>query len=678
MAHRQAAAAIAASLERFDGLSKDYWHATGQRRPPTPFAGPELPAAVTREIEVAFPGFRKILATGNEQEMRKLIDALAPMRTTAAAQVLATILEYSDLSTHGEFVARLLGANQVHHGAVDIGRVIELLHSADPDRRLAAASFFARVFHERESRVKTPDRAAAVLGLIQALSDPVMDVRQHAAPALGSARARGATAALVDSLAPGDVPRSYIISAVAALRAIGDVRAVPGLERLARASHESDYEVRLHAARAALDLRKTVDRAAAARALLFDQPSSPLERDVLAGGKPALPLAWKALAGGSPAERRHALALLGWVRDVASVPVLVNALESTHGALSRQQLLFDLNVILLTEAAEVSEANQVDSLRSQHLAALREAIAGNLPARWSDTAVARCAQGIVILPETAERFSAALGQIKQGCGVAHQTVRSARGVARVASTIYAANASYRSWVTIHQKVGADWRPLSSLALASRSWIADDPNLQPAFHRDYGVQDPLTIVRLDLAMERVRRGYEPAEGLSEWFVDDIGEVRGIPRALVPALERYRRDRDIRVRFAAEFAVARATGVPDVRVMIRAIEEQPDGPIRGTAGQVLSGYIRGQFELHGRLASADDRLELTAATMSLKGRNVPERLPQDGDITRFRRWADFALVDVQFPGGPRAESGYSLLFERRGDRWVFVYVPSSWIS
>ena len=213
---------------------------------------------------------------------------------------------------------------------------------------------------------------------------------------------------------------------------------------------------------------------------------------------------------------------------------------------------------------------------------------------------------------------------------------------------------------------------------NRSWSLNEPNLYPAINRNYGAQDPLKIVRLDLLMESVRLRYAAHDGLRVESIDMPGEVLDVDRSYLPLLERYRRSESANVRYTAEFEVARLTGVPDVRVMIDAVEQQPDGPIRTNARHFLSEYIVAQFKARGTPASPSERAELVRAAQTLEGRDVPRDLPKDEEIAAVRRWQTFALVDVRFGDGPKAQSGYSLLFERRGGQWVFICVASTWIA
>ena len=175
---------------------------------------------------------------------------------------------------------------------------------------------------------------------------------------------------------------------------------------------------------------------------------------MLAHGNQALPLAWRALASGASAERRAALALLAWFRDRRSIFPIVEAFDSTRGALTRQQLLFDLNAILLTEAPELGDAGEIDVLAVQHLTRVLDDSAGIARTGSSRSGPLPCRKAITVYPRGISRdFRAQVGALTAhasaspdmfdaalrttgNCGVAFHAVRTAHDVARVASTFF--------------------------------------------------------------------------------------------------------------------------------------------------------------------------------------------------------------------------------------------------
>lgn len=97
-----------------------------------------------------------------------------------------------------------------------------------------------------------------------------------------------------------------------------------------------------------------------------EPPQTPLEATVQREGRTALPLVWQALATGAESERRAAAALLSWYRDVRSIRPILAELDKSPAAAIRQQLLFALNMILLTEGSPAN-AEQTSTLTTAHL-----------------------------------------------------------------------------------------------------------------------------------------------------------------------------------------------------------------------------------------------------------------------------------------------------------------------
>lgn len=621
-------AALRASLARTDVTADYYFRATGERRPGQP-----------------------------------LQPALDPTRSIAATAV--------------KDVAALLG-------------------HPDPDRRAAAAQFFVALFSQRSPRLTPAQRTGSIEVLIRALGDSNHDVRRLAAEALGRAQTRDAVLPLADSLKGRDVSNRYLAAVFGALAAIGDPRALPALQEWIQ--RRGPFELRAHAARAAIAISRTADPAAMVRKLLWEQPDTSLERDVLSRGRAALPAVWTALAEGPPADRRAAMALLAWFRDVRSVRPLSEALGRDPGPLSTHQLLFAINAILLTEAPILPDAAEIDRLAAQHLTLVYE----DLISRRTETSRSGppCATEVVVYPyaiskdfrwrsgsivaavaDSAAAFEAALSK-KGTCGLAFHPVRSAEGVARVATTIFLSDqVLYHAWITLHRRIDDEWQSMPFQRHDRRTDSYNEPNLRPSIERNYGDRDPLKIVRLNLSMERIRVRYSLQDGLHSANATIPGEARELDRSYVPLLEPYRTSDSLNVRYAAEFAVARLTGTPDIHVMIEAIRTGREPEVRRSASALLSNFVRETIEKKGEDASAAERTELVAAARSpdLAGDPVaPRPLPAEQDIRQVRRWRTFASVVVAIGVGIDGGSGYSMLFERRDGRWVFRCVVANWIS
>jgi hypothetical protein len=77
-----------------------------------------------------------------------------------------------------------------------------------------------------------------------------------------------------------------------------------------------------------------------------------------------------------------------------------------------------------------------------------------------------------------------------------------------------------------------------------------------------------------------------------------------------------------------------------------------------------------------AADTERAQLVTAALqpeAVNPRLVPAQLPRAENISNVRQWSRFALVDVRF-----GSSGYSMLFERRASRWVFLCLVSPYLE
>ncbi len=248
---------------------------------------------------------------------------------------------------------------------------------------------------------------------------------------------------------------------------------------------ESAASVREKAANAFITIAKPADPATEARRLLWEQPNTSIERDVLARGRDALPVAWKALASTSEVDRRAAAALLGWFTDSASIQPILSALAGTPGAQTRDQLLFDLNMILLTEG-RVAAGEERDALATMHLRWLYGEISSQRIDSDIRAAVLR-QKTLLVFPEAfgdsfatdlvspvgsvqpsgaravrAESPQAFLDAVKgDACGVAFHRITVANDVARVATTLFLPQGRIANqvWISLYRREAGQWVPL---------------------------------------------------------------------------------------------------------------------------------------------------------------------------------------------------------------------------
>jgi hypothetical protein len=114
---------------------------------------------------------------------------------------------------------------------------------------------------------------------------------------------------------------------------------------------------------------------------------------------------------------------------------------------------------------------------------------------------------------------------------------------------------------------------------------------------------------------------------------------------------------------------------------ALAQHSGTPIQELARAVFATHVFSRFKSEGRQVGGAEREELVAAALApdaLDPRLVPSNLPKAENVRMVRAWNGFGLVDVGFGSEPLGQSGFSMLFERRGSRWIFLCVVSSWIS
>ena len=212
-------------------------------------------------------------------------------------------------------------------------------------------------------------------------------------------------------------------------------------------------------------------------------------------------------------------------------------------------------------------------------------------------------------------------------------------------------------------------------------MVNEPNLLPTINRNYGADHPLKMLRLDLTMERIRVDLKASHYLHNENIDNPGRSSGIDGSYVRLLERYKRSDAPSVLYTAEFESARLTGQPNVQLWMDTLAQQPGSPFQVMAQQVIATHAVRQIDEAPVELTGADRARLVAAALSpdpVDPRLVPRSLPRAENIRQARRSSRFGVVQVVFGSAPLGMSGYSMLFERRGDRWIFLFCVGSWIS
>jgi hypothetical protein len=621
--------------------------------------------------------------------------------------VLVWLLANADVYAYGGPIVRQFtdGSPVVPLPVAHLVTALATARAAE-NRRMIVRWFFE--LFRRPSPFSPGERDIVVEALIERLADPDREVRRWAADALGGSRARRAARHLIAALEEDpDEPARPPSSVVRALVAIGSRDALPALEQRARRSSIS-FEAREEAARAYIAIGKLRDPKRELRRLLWEQPSTSAEVEVMARGSAALPFAWKALHSGSPEERRASSALLGWFPDRGSVAPILRALANSPGALTRRQLLFDLNMIALVEGTPVA-GEQADVLAAEHLRWMYEDLAQQpasdfrahvlsqktifvFPDRVSpsfsvslaaeagnQSASATRATAAVIRSPTAHAFREAVG--RDAYGVAFHAITEAEGVARVATTLYRPKQGTHRyiWISVYERKGANWVRLDTPPhVLGRTF--NEPSLRPAFDRNYGDNHPLKRLRLDFAMEQVRVDFDARDMLKLRYLDD-SEYAAPDASYVPLLATYRISDSPSVRYAAEFEIGKLTERPNPDFWIDVLTREEDTRFAQTAQEVLREVSRHQFPPRGAEAAGQERTRLIAAAlhpMALKVHLLPQLLPRAENIVTEHRSIRLGLVRARFGTAPLGSSGYSMLFEERDGRWVFLTVVEGWIS
>jgi HEAT repeat protein len=580
-----------------------------------------------------------------------------------------------------------------------IDELLALLTRPDPDVRGGVAERIAWLLgNSSPKQMAAMDQERIVTAMIERLRDPSMKVRMAALSVLARTRASSAVAPLIQSLTDPNIPEYYLRTAIETLAALGSRDALPVLEGLTRPSQP--WHIRQGAASSYIKIAKPVDAASDVRRLLWEVPDTALEKDVLARGRAALPRVWDALAKGSAPERRIAAALLGSFADVKSVRPIVTALAQSPGAVTRDQLLFDLNMILLAEGAP-APSEQRNAIAVAHLRWLYAQIAAGA-SEANSRAIILGQQAITVFPdrvvapfstELSAQVSASLASsadafreaISKGVtGVAFHGITVVDDVARVGATLYGrlpnGGVVTPMWIGLYRRNGDAWIPMSvpSFHVFRYDGMLNRPNVLPTINRNYGADEPLKRLRLDLAMERIRVDLRESSLLrSENLLP--GSSGAIDRSYVPLLERYKRSDASSVRYTAELESTKLTGQVNVQLWIDALA-QSGTPYQAMAQQVLADYITRQITAEGRTLAGPERDELVTAASNAEvdARLLPRPVVQREDIRLVRRSDRFAMIEVAVGVGPRSGSGYTMLFERRGQRWVFLCLARMWIA
>jgi hypothetical protein len=575
------------------------------------------------------------------------------------------------------------------------------LTASDADVRVAVVQQIARLMGDAASqRIAAADQDRIVTAMIGGLRDPSMSVRMAALSVLSRTRASGVLDAVIASVNERDLPESYLRLAIQTMTAFGSPDALPVLEALTRSSRPR--HIREAATAAYIEIAKSADAAGEVRRLLWDAPDTALEKDVLAQPRAALPRVWNALTGGSAAERRVAAAILGSFPDARSVRPILTAIDQSPGAVTRDQLLFDLNMILLTEG-RAATSEQRNAIAATHLRWVYEQVAAGAIDADSRARILR-PQVISVYPDrvvspfsmelspqvaasvapSAEAFRATIWK-GDAAGVAFHEITVVDDVARVGATLYVSlpngGVTTPIWIGLYRREGNAWLPMKvpGFHVFRYDGMLNRPNLLPTINRNYGPDEPFKRLRLDLVMERVRMDLGERHLLQHENLLP-GSSHPIDRSYVPLLERYKRSDAPSVRYVAELETTMLTGAVNVELWIDTLVLSGT-PYQEMAQQMVGSYVMSQITANGRTVTGADRDELIATAINPEAadsRLLPRQALQPGDVRLVRRTERFASIEAVVGIAPLGGSGYTMLFERRGQRWVFLCLAKIWIS
>lgn len=654
------------------------------------------PAALTR-LEQLFPGALQVLSGREPRAVRKLLTAFDQAKDSLLTPVLMWLFLHGDPEFGGWFSHRLHAPPYV--SVLPILDVAEALNHDDPDIRGHVATLCYELLRGKHLS-SAVDRARLIEALISRLSDPNAAVRLEVVKALGEGRSVDAVPVLLAALNTPSWSRQAAVVVVEALHRIGSPEALPVLERLALDGEL--LSLREAAATAFINVAKPADPAAEIRRLLWEPPRLPLEHQVIKAGYQALPSVWQALRSNSAEERRAAATLLAWYPDTASIPHILAALDRGPGARTRNQLLFDLSAIL-TQRGSPPDVESQRELATLHLRWVFDRIVdeAGVPPRF----MLSPQPAVVVYPvhvpapfsvalsavSTPDRWTpqpqpiATIGKMVAAdeyrtatangvSGIVFQAINASHGVARVATVFASGRLGSGTLVTLYRHDGERWVAME-VPRSNGQTPRRLSNLLPVFNRDYGPLTPQRVIWLDEVMAQVHTNLETRSLLRRSSVDVPGRGQEVNATYAPLFERYQHSDSAAVRYAATLEHDRLTGKPNLPFWIDALEQEQNPRLLSIAMEALAPLMA-SINREGTLLDGSARAALVAAAVAPNAVNaalLPERLPTTEHVRRVRQSGALAVVEVGFGG-----SGYSMLFERRGDRWAFLYYPGMWIE
>ena len=194
---------------------------------------------------------------------------------------------------------------------------------------------------------------------------------------------------------------------------------------------------------------------------------------------------------------------------------------------------------------------------------------------------------------------------------------------------------------------------------------------------------MRVVRLVNRMREIERTGEMSARLDDLDADlPQGYRQALDASVLPLLESYRQSKVLPVQYTAERHAITLGAAPNLPFWMRALERDPADEVSMSAVGVIGGYAKQHVASAAVTVSDRDRQQLIAAMrapLSVNPALRPRVTPSAANVDDIRRSERFALIQVSSGRGvPRGGSGYTMLFERRNDAWVFLCIIDNWIS
>jgi len=274
----------------------------------------------------ALPFLTKALTTAHPLVRGRAAEILGMTRNDQVVPTLSEALR-SEYYTVREKAATALGSIG-NPAAID--PLLKLLRDSVPEVRIAAIQAVAKFCDPL-----TFDQIANIL-----LDDPMIEVRQTAARALGNTRHPHAGFFLVEALRDSFWWYEREEAASELLQAIEDI-GIPVVDQLVRALGDKEGTIRKYAARilGRIGDPRVMGELGMTLYDLHHEVGSAAAEALAQYGAPAIDILSTALRHPEPAIRQHAVTGLGQIQDVRVAPLLIEMVKDPDRSVQKQAVL---------------------------------------------------------------------------------------------------------------------------------------------------------------------------------------------------------------------------------------------------------------------------------------------------------------------------------------------------